>query len=300
MKAVAFSTLALCLSLTAVPAESPHSASPKRLAGIVSLANRPCVVLEVAGPGHASARCTILSEGQADDGVEVTKIAPDKGSVEVLWQATNNATLRLNNATNLPVPGIVLEDADINPVLALFAQLTHRTMLRWPSLPATPFNLRASVKDQAGAARLLTQALVAKDLSIILDGEKFLMIVPNSKATVVKPHAPSAKLSTSSGTKAQPTAPGSGAREQEVLAPGMLDFRQADVCQAADVYAAMVGRKLDLSERPYVGGTISVRTETSITLEEAIYALDTLLRWSGIKMVPVGDDQIKAVRDPEY
>jgi hypothetical protein len=30
-------------------------------------------------------------------------------------------------------------------------------------------------------------------------------------------------------------------------------------------------------------------------MEEALYALETLLRWSGIKLVPVGADHLKAV-----
>jgi hypothetical protein len=33
----------------------------------------------------------------------------------------------------------------------------------------------------------------------------------------------------------------------------------------------------------------------SITMQEAIHTLETVLRWSGIKLVPVGADQLKAV-----
>jgi hypothetical protein len=153
MKVVAVSALALCLALTALSAESPQSPSPPRLAGIVSLAARPCAVLEVTALHQSAAKWFVLSEGQREEDVEVTGIAPEKGSVEVAWQGTNNTTVRLNDTTNLPLPGIVLEDAGISAVLQLFDQFTNRTLLRWPVLPATSFSLRASAKDQAGAPK---------------------------------------------------------------------------------------------------------------------------------------------------
>lgn len=62
----------------------------------------------------------------------------------------------------------------------------------------------------------------------------------------------------------------------------------------------MLGRKLDHGERLPAGGTITFATVTSMTREDAVYALETLLRWSGIKLVPVGEDELHAVRDREY
>jgi hypothetical protein len=296
MKTIILSALAHCLALATLSAESPQSASPPRLAGIVSVADRPCVVLELTGRRHPLAKFLVLAEGQGDEGVQVERIGPDKGSVELVWEGAGSTTVRLNNVTNLPVPGIVLEDAGISAVLQLFARFTNRTLLRWPSLPATAFNLRASARDPAYAARVLAQALVAENLSIIPDGEKFLMIVPNSKAAVIKPHAPSAKASTGTGSKAQKATLGSATAEPEVMPPGLIDFRSADVNQVLDVYAMMLGRKLDSSERPLAGRTISLTTQTPITKEEGLYAIETLLNWSGIKLVSVGEGKLKAVR----
>ena len=105
---------------------------------------------------------------------------------------------------------------------------TNRSLLRWPHLPASSFNLRAPAKDAAGAAQVLEKALVAEGLAIIPDGEKFLMIVPKSEAGRVKPHAPRATASTGSGTNIQAAALGSGGSEEQVIAPGMIDFRGAD------------------------------------------------------------------------
>ena len=296
MKAIAFSVLALCLAVTALSTESPQSASPQRLAGIVSLADRPCVVLEAAGRRRSLAKLLILSEGQRDEGVQVVKIAPDKGSVELVWEGAGSTTVRLNNATNLSVPGIVLEDVGLNAVLQLFGPFTNRSLLRWPYLPASSFSLRASAKDRAGAAQVLAQALVAEELSIIPDGEKFLMIVPKSEAATVKPHAPPTKASPGGGTKTQATSPGPGPTEQELIPPGMIDFRSADLSQVVAIYSVLLGRTLDPGGPPNVNGTISFHTQNRLTKEEAVYALETLLEWSGVKLVPVGEDKLKAVR----
>jgi hypothetical protein len=237
----------------------------------------------------------ILAERQRDEDVEVVRIVADKGSVDLLCQGTNRATVRLQTATNLPVPAVVLEDAGLNAVLDLFARFTNRTLLRWPALPKASFSMRAAVKDRAGAAQILAQALVAKELSIIPDGEKFLMIVPNSKAAVVKPHSPSAKASAGSGTKTQATPAGMGGEEQEALLPGMIDFRNTDVAQVLPIYAEIVHRKLEPGRGRSAHGTITLTSQNRLTFEEAAYAVETVLRWSGIKLVPVGEDKLKAV-----
>lgn len=155
--------------------------------------------------------------------------------------------------------------------------------------------MRASAKDRAGAARALEQALVAEKLSIIPDGKKFLMIVPNSEAANVNPHAPPAKASADNGTKSRQATPVLGGAEVEPLPDGAIDMRNADVSQVADICAMMLDRKLDDSERLPAAATISITTQTPMTKEEGVYALETLLRWSGIKLVPEGEDKLKAV-----
>jgi hypothetical protein len=294
IRAGALNAAAICLALTALAAESPKSGSPPRLAGIVSLVDQSCAVLEVEGPQGSRARQIILSEGQREEDVEVEKIEPEKGSVKLVLGGAGGTTVRLNTTTNLPVRGIVLEDVRLDAVLGLFDQFTNRSLLRWPYLPASSFSLRAPAKDEAGAARVLEKALVAEGLSIIPDGEKFLMIVPKSKAARVNPHAPGAIASTGSGTNIQAAAPGSGGSEEGLIAPGMIDFRGADLWQVEQIYSSMVGRTFDAGDSPHLSGAIFFRTQTRLTKEEALYAIETMLRWNGIKLVPEGKDKLKA------
>jgi hypothetical protein len=299
VRSLAVNAAGLCLALTALAAESPKSGSPPRLAGIVSLPDQSCAVLELAKSGHLSARQIVLSERQREEDVEVEKIEPEKGSVKLVWEGAGGTEVRLNNTTNLPVPGIVLEDVGLNAVLELLGQFTNRSLLRWPHLPASSFNLRASAKDNRGAVRVVAEALVAHGLSIIPDGEKFLMIVPKSEAARVNPHAPRPEASRESGTETQTVTPGSGSKEEELILPGMIDFRGADTRQVVEIYSSMVGRTFDRGGPPINNGFISFYTQTRLTKEEAIYALETMLRWNGIKLVPEGKDKLKATRVQE-
>ena len=85
----------------------------------------------------------------------------------------------------------------------------------------------------------------------------------------------------------------------------MLDWRGLSVQQAVQIYADLRHRKFDPRARipPTRYEHIDLRTQTAVTREEALHAVETLLAWAGIKIVPVGDDQMKAVQvtgeDPE-
>jgi hypothetical protein len=60
------------------------------------------------------------------------------------------------------------------------------------------------------------------------------------------------------------------------------------------IYAAMVHRKFDFRRGLNVHADIWLTSVNRLTMEEGCYALETVLLWSGIKMVPVGKDTIKA------
>jgi hypothetical protein len=294
-KSVACGAIALCVALTAVAEPPPQQHQPPRLTGIVSLAPGPYAVLDLAGLGPHSPDWLILSAGQQEEGIEVRSIASDAGSVELFVMGAGTNTVRLANATKLPVPGIVLEDASLNAVLWLFGAFTNRTLLRWPMLPQTSFRLREPARDRLGAARVLAQALAAKELAIIPDGEQFLMIVPKSKAASVKPHAPPFKPSSDAAAKPQPAPISTSSEDQGPLPEGMIDFRGADVIQVADIASMLMGRQLDRNHHLPSMGAIYIATQSQLSLKQGIYAMETLLLWSGVKLVPIGTNEMKAV-----
>lgn len=294
MKAIGFAALAFFLVFTELSVRPSEPVSTPRLAGIISLPDRSCAVLRLTAAPRSPARWFILSAGQRDGDLEVLGIAADKGKADLRWAESDSGTIGLRNATNLPFPGVVLEDVGLDVLLTLFGQFTNRSLLRWPELPTVTFNLRASASNQATAARALAGALVDKGLFIIPDGDKFLMVVPESEAANIKPHAPLTQPLTGGGNEVRAAArPDPAVEGKAVLAPGMIDFRGADVRQVASIYSVLTGREPDLGDGPMLGRTITFHSQTPLTKGEAVYALETLLGWSGAKLAPMSDDNLK-------
>ena len=126
-----------------------------------------------------------------------------------------------------------------------------------------------------------------------------MMVVPSAQAAEVKPHSSELKSSRSAsviGAVPQDNPAGSGL-EEEQIPPGAIYFWNVPADQVAPIYAELLGRKLDLSQRPPSRmGVISMRTITPVTKAEAVYALETLFGWQGLKVVPVGDSAAKLIR----
>lgn len=257
------------------------AAPTPRLAGIVHLPDLRAAWLETV-PTRSGRHFLILRETQREGDVEVLQIDPQGGTVKLLVGRTNVVlTLSLRpqvTQVEAAAGSLELVDAGLDPVLSLYAECKGRTLLRSPRLPATSFTLAALTTNQAQAALVLEKALAERGIATIPDGERFLMVVPASEATAVKPH--SADLD---------TPPRNGFRP-ELMPVGIIQFNEATLYQAADIYASLIGRKLDRNQ-PRLQATLHIifRNQTPLTKEECLYALDTLFYWQGVKVVPVGN-----------
>jgi hypothetical protein len=317
--------------------ETPQS-TPK-LTGILNLPDSTLALLEVTPLYAGGNRQLILAPGQREGDVEVTRINPESGAADVrlsitrLWnanpggQATTNAARIwdaktgkeitqplspgsvvqsaqfspdgrriVTTGTNLisvsfrdPThrletghPGLVLEDAGFGQVLMIYQRLSGRTLLIHPALPEYSVNLRAEASNPAEAALVLEKEFASQKIAVIPDGDKFAMVVPESQVTGLKPRS----------TEIKPT-------EGELLPAGVISFLNVDLVQVANIYAALMGRKLDRqAPPPRATRTINLKTQTPLSLEEARYALDTLFRWQGLEMIPTGDDLMKLAPVP--
>src|SRR5688572_13199098 len=171
------------LTSALTPAQS--SEFPPRLVGIVDLPETRCAIIETRRSPTATAKHSILHEHQRDGQIQVARIIPQTGNVELLlwseWNADGtrtNHTLVLNLSNHLEHAGFVFEGAPLDAVLPLYQQFSQRTLLR-PQLAQFSLAVKAAGNSQAEAARALDEALVAKGLRSIPDGEKFLMVVPD-------------------------------------------------------------------------------------------------------------------------
>jgi hypothetical protein len=123
-------------------------------------------------------------------------------------------------------------------------------------------------------------------LAVVPDGTKFVLVVPQAQAASAVPRSSLIKASADK------------AKQPEMIPPGAVDFSNADAMQAVQVYASLVGRKLEETDQTprIASGIIFFRSQTPLAKEEARYALDTLFAWKGFQMVEDGEEGIKVVR----
>lgn len=180
------------------------------------------------------------------------------------------------------VPNILLNDAELELVLKLYQESVGRTLLRSPLLPRTSFTLRATRTNQAQTALLLEKALGEKGITTILDGDKFVLVVPTARASNAVMCAKQIKDSLPI-----PTHPGQSLP---------LHFSKLPVELVVRVYAELILRKIDPNDdRLPRSGLIDLESQTPLTVEETRYALDMLFRWQGFKIVPIGETGTKVV-----
>lgn len=195
---------------------------------------------------------------------------------------TNSTTAVSNSIANPPSPGFVLNNAPLSTVLRLYAEFTGRTVLRPASLPGAPLSLVASTTKAADGAAAIEKALRSQGIATVADGDKFVMVIPEAQLSSVRPRSSQLKVAT-------PT---------ELIPAGTINFTGANSEAVARIYAELTGRKFDAATSARLNGMVNLQTQTPLSKTECLYALDTLFEWQGIKMVPVGEDLIKAVPIP--
>jgi general secretion pathway protein D len=80
---------------------------------------------------------------------------------------------------------------------------------------------------------------------------------------------------------------------EEMIPPGTIDFRGADLNQVLELYA-MLRQRTILRAANLASPTFVLKTQTPLTKSEAIKALDAMLALNGIAIVDVGDKFAKA------
>jgi len=131
-------------------------------------------------------------------------------------------------------------------------------------------------------------------LVLIPDGEKFLMVGPNSTAAKLIPHSAQAK---SAETTSNLQSTNSDNHAQELLPAGTIDLRNATFNQVFELYAVLIDHKIDRThpiQGPIRGGFF-LHTQTPLSKSEAIYSTGTLINWHGANIVTQSDMTITAV-----
>ncbi len=138
-----------------------------------------------------------------------------------------------------------------------------------------------------------TTALV---LLVFLTGLGLRAQMPPNVRSAVPPPGPAANL-TATPSATTPGAPAASASPnapaEQMIPPGEINFQGVDVDQVLDVYARYVGRTLLRAGLPQA--KIILTTETPLSKDEVVQALQGVLALNGIALIPIGDKFVKAV-----
>ena len=128
------------------------------------------------------------------------------------------------------------------------------------------------------------------------DGDKFVMVVPKVEASRVHPHSSQLNSEKPPASTSLPTS--NNRTNEEAIQPGMVRFSKADIDEAFGYYSLLVGGKVDPSApiQRHSGVPIIFCTQTSLTREEVLYALEALLSWQGYQPVQSEDGFMRLKR----
>jgi hypothetical protein len=269
-------TLSLNMDDATAGAEVPQTIP--RLSGLINLPEMKLVRIDIASPVGLDK--FFLAKGQAADKIEVIEIQPQKGTAKLRLLKNNSIVVVTNTALKIEgdVSGIALENVEIGSLFWLLGELSQRTILH-PVLEIEPIrSLMVAATNREDAARLLGESLQKHGLFTVRDGTRFLMALP--KTMVAKSESGSLPIDASG----------------ELLPAGVIYFPHTSIRQVAPIYAELKNCKLEDIPGSFSDQPIEFNNQTPLTREESLYALDKVLGWAGVKLVPAGEGRIKLIR----
>jgi len=252
-----------------------------KLTGIISLPDFKLALLESPSSPRGEGMIN-LGEGERRGKIEVLTINDEAGRVEVV-DGGKKATLKLDDAAlkagETARSNLRLSNANLQQVLDAYARISGRTVLQHPALKATALSLDASAKTRSEVAAALKKLFQQHSIVSIPDGAKFVIIIPAQLINTVA---------------AQPSGIVPKTADNTQIHSGTIYFENADLSQVLAIYGRLVGRKLVKAEG-LRSATIRLWTVNNLTATEAAYALETLFRWNGVKVVPIGETEFQAL-----
>jgi len=180
-----------------------------------------------------------------------------------------------------------------------YAQLTGRTILRDPFLPASlPASIKGRLREDTNAAIAFIEGeLHSHGIEIIPHSEAFALAVPSSwsnspfaaqVASVQQlPNPALLREATGQPADTQPVQ-ARDTRVSELFQAGTVDFRGVDLEQFLQFYGALLERTI-LRPAQFAYTPITFRTQQPLTRAQLLYGLETTLALNGIAAVHDGD-----------
>ena len=172
---------------------------------------------------------------------------------------------------------IRLQNAAFKDVIDLYSQLGGRTVLLHPAVERGAVSLQAEwtnhVPEKAEITFAFEEYFKQRGSSIILDGERFVQLVPSSRSQT-----------------ASPRSRGLPAGEPVFHGPYLENVGLDDVVR---MYASASGRRR-VGDTLLAGYIPYFHNTRPLSKAEALYALETLIEWNGWKII-LGPDNTFSV-----
>lgn len=276
--------------VSALLAGSAAAGADLRLTGLVSTPNRDAVAIVECRDAGAQFSHLILSENQRDGDLSMVRINASEGSATVLFKGREHV-LRLSTGARStgPAPTLVFERASLEPVLAIYAELTGRTLLRRSLPPATGVDLVSRAESNEGLAEAIRSELARKEIVIRPHLEKFSLVAADDPDfNQIGPEL----WETTLGMLRRRGEVNSGGTPDEAFAQqGQLNFLNTDPAQVLMIYQEL-GDRTVVRPSSLPLPTVRFRNVNALTRTEAVYALNAVLALNRVSVTPVGDDLV--------
>lgn len=259
MNPASITITAFCV-LAALEAASGAEAPSVLLTGIVDVEGQRQAIFEITS-GKGRVMKPILSEGERTEAVELRRIDSKLGRVELLVDGNESFQVLDGGRESAWVPGLHFKGADLRQVLEIYQQLCGRTVLYPDALPGLKFDLKTGALSRAAAIDELEAQFRSKGLEIQPRGTKFVFVVQARQVDRL--------------TSIPDAAFASRGDDGKVLPAGLIKFQSADVRQVSEIYQELTGRTV--LQPADLHGKISVRTQTPLTRDEAIWVIESIL-----------------------
>jgi hypothetical protein len=244
-----------------------------KLTGIAHFNNRSRALMEIQPrPGRPVIK-PILGEGERVESVEVKEIDAKSGRVRVVQNGVETFYMVGTGEPAATRRTLHFNDAHFAQVLDIYQELSGRTVLRPASLPANKISIRTQTElTRAEAVQALDDILSRNGLVAQPRADKFVFVVQTNQT---------GRLSFISD-------PPADAPDAESFPPGLIKFQDADVSQVFEICQELRGRTL-LKPSHLPHARISVRSQTQMSRDQAIWMLDAVLALADIAIVPHGE-----------
>jgi hypothetical protein len=220
-----------------------------------------------------------------DDGTKFVQAMP------MPQKAETHAPKPEPGAELMPAGMISFNRSELNQVLAIYAELSQRTILRPATLPQPSVSLKnvcALTHEEAEYA--LKTVFELNGVCVVDDGAKFAQAVPRALRAQVKSNSP--KREPGAEPIDPKTLPSVGASRPQTP-PAETDRNPAQ--QLLRLYADLAGKQAALSTN-FDQASIWFHISTPLSKSELLYAIETTFALNGFTIIPVDDHSIRLGR----